>query len=393
MSPVSITIRNSIRRIATFVAFWTITVYHANSQIATGPSIGVPILPDEVRANLHSNQFGTSETYNEFEFYLLDYRSSTIDLRSLKFQAGYNIPSSVDIIPPNLEDFDHTVVLIGLTGTPMNPKMIIWLAGNYRKNTITFFVDQDQDRNFNNDLKPIRMSRGKPPVEIMITPKKGSPSTLWLTAPAERVQSNAKHPAVYHRFVLGAHIGAGSGDLIYKAEDDIRPGNTYEVNTTEKSFGLSFLRYTSYFIYGVRATFQNHYNYASYNSGAPSNQGVNRDIHPRNKVQFGFEGAGRVILGRRVEFHPVFRTGLTQYIKPTYKPNRYRDESYRLGLSPYFEYGARLEFVIGRNQLFNVTWSTNRQEWKPKGFPGTSGDRALSRLRITQFSLGYRRAF
>ena len=114
----------------------------------------IPIVPDQFRVNLEAK-----EIQKTMKFYQVNYRTSTVDLREIKKLVDEDIPDSVVIVPPNLKYFDHVVVLVGFVEGDAS-SMVIWLAGNYNYRNITFFVDQEQDRDFTNDVDPIRMKAG-----------------------------------------------------------------------------------------------------------------------------------------------------------------------------------------------------------------------------------------
>jgi hypothetical protein len=348
----------------------------------SGPLGGVGILPEEFRANL------TETSQDNIEFFHLKYRTSTLDLRVLKKYTKYDVPESIVLTPPDLTRYDHTMVLIGIYGDPNDPKIVIWLAGNYNYNDITFFIDYDQDRNFTNDEGPLKIRRGAEPVEILLTPE-GEQQRLSLAIPKVKVVAKKDKERIQNRIVAGFQAGAGSGDLTYSYTSS-GSSNEYYVNISEKSFGASVSYYGKRFIAGINGSFQNHYHYASYNliDGLQTTN-TNQDLHAPNKIQISLYGAYRLKLTEFVEIQPVFKYGIAQYLNPEYKKFKHTDEAYALGSSQFYEVGMRLEFTAGKKNVFFLEFANNRQKWEPDGLPGTEEVSFESKVKISKFNVGF----
>ncbi|MEP1094074.1 MAG: hypothetical protein ABJG78_03140 [Cyclobacteriaceae bacterium] len=350
-----------------------------------GPTIGRAIMSEEFRVNAPSE--GNRET---IEFFHVKYKTPTLDLRAINTYTKYTVPESVTVTPPDLSAFDHTTALIGLYGNPNEPKMLIWLAGNYNYNDVTFFVDYDQDRNFTDDRKTLRIRRGKEPVQVILTPKEGDQS-FWLGLPEVTVAVKKPKERIEKNLVATFQAGVGSGDLTYSYNGSTsNTSDGYYVNISEKSLGTALSYYMRNFIVGTSLSYQNHYYYASYHieDGIP-NTAVNQDYHGPNKLHLGLYGLYRFRITEFIELQPLFKYGITHYLKPEYKPFKNRDEAYPLGASQFFEIGMRFEFTAGTKNVFFLEYARNRQDWEPRGLPGSEQDSFESRVKISKFSVGF----
>lgn len=386
------TFSNQLRKLTYLVSFFLsfnlIAQDPSSSSSGFGGGLqnGAAFLDEEFRVNAPGEQ-----NFQNIDFYTLRYRTSTLDLRTINQFTKYTVPESIVITPPDLSSFDHTVVLIGLYGNPDDPNIIIWLAGNYDYNRITFHLDFDQDRNFTDDSRVVRMGRGEEPKEVTITTKNG-PQTLFLSAPKNRVKSTVNNKKkVINRPVFGFQAGIGSGDLTYGYINNTTGEDVdYYVNVSEKSFGVNGSYYFARAIVGASALFQNHYHYASYTLlDGQQTSNVNTDLHSPNKVQFGLYAAYRQRIGQFAEIQPLVRYGVAQYTNPEYKIDRYSDVAYDLEASKFLEYGFRIEFTAGIENLFFIEILRNKQDWQPLDMPGTDTPTFESRVKITKFNVGF----
>lgn len=380
--------RRSLLAIPLLTFVWLSFAQQFQSSGFNGSTAGAAVMSEEFRVNAPSEK--NQETV---EFFHVKYKTSTLDLRLINQYTKYTIPESVVVIPPDLSRFDHTTVLIGLYGDPDNPKMVIWLAGDYNYNTATFFLDYDQDRDFTNDKGSMRLKAGEDPVSITLTPEWGD-QNFWLSVPEAKVVTHKEKKRIYNKIAIGVHTGAGSGNLQYS---DINPStySDYYVNISEKHVGLNISYYSRYFIAGINASFQNDHFYASYDpdpnsatSRSPTSINPNRDLHKPNKVQLGLKSAIRIPLSATIEFQPTANFGIVNYMKPEYKKNKATDEVFILNPSNFIEIGARVEFTVGIENAFFVEFSKNFQDWKPEVM--SDSDTFKSRMRITKFAVGYK---
>ena len=117
------------------------------------------------------------------------------------------------INPPDVTSFNHTVALIGLYGETNNPKMVIWLVGNYDYKKATYFIDYDQDRDFTNDLKPVVIDsrRGSQNVNLKIDEKVES----FTVDHKKQDESLIKPTSVIDTWSLSLFGGVGVGSIEY----------------------------------------------------------------------------------------------------------------------------------------------------------------------------------
>ncbi|MEP5610882.1 MAG: hypothetical protein ABJP45_01470 [Cyclobacteriaceae bacterium] len=349
-----------------------------------GPAAGGALMSEEFRVNAPS-----AKSQETIEFFHLKYKTTTLDLRTINTYTKYTVPESVIVTPPDLSAFDHTTVLIGLYGDPKAPKMVIWLAGNYNYNDVTFFIDYDQDRDFTNDKKSLRVRRGAEPVEIILTPKEGE-QLFWLGLPKVTVTVKKPKERIERNLAITFQAGVGSGDLTYSyGGSSTNTLDGYYVNVSEKSLSTALSYYMKHFIVGTSLSFQNHNHYASYHieDGIP-NTAINQDYHGPNKLHLGLFGLYRFRVADFIELQPLIKYGITKYMNPEYKPFKNGDEAYPLGASQFLEIGMRFEFTAGVKNVFFLEYAKNRQDWEPQGLPGSEQDSFESRVKISKFSVG-----
>ncbi len=325
-----------------------------------------------------SQKASASVRSNEIKFYRQRYMTPTIDLRMIKEETGYDIPESISIVPPRLSSFESVMVMVGLQKDSLNTKMKIWLVSNYDLPGTKLYMDYDQNRDFTDDVGPLSVRTLSLP---RATPINRYSARQEVTNETQ-IESKTQKPKerIENVLTLEFNAGAGSGSLAYSDG-----GIGYNVNISEKMIGAELIYHSRVFFYGISTSLQNHYFYASYGGFGG---GVNLDIHPNNKFQFGLVTGVRAKLSNFIDFVPLIRTGYTQYLKSEYISNRYSDESYKLELSSFLEYGFRMEFTVGANKALAVEFANNRQQWEPEGLPNSS--RFKSKMRINKYRIGYK---
>lgn len=341
-----------------------------------------PIMPDQFRVNLPGKKLE-----NEVAFYQLTYKGANIDLRGLRALTAHKLPATVNITPPNLSRFDHTVVLIGITGKVDDPELYIWLAGNYNYRNVTLFLDYNQDRDFTNDNRPVKMKAGGGAREITMRVD-GEPRTLNLKVPKVEVKRIEKYKVkIANRFGVSFSGGVGSGRISYEYKDlDTGYPTWYFVKITEKNLSGAFTYDLRNATFGVSASFQSHYYFTSHlnvRKGDPftitiQNRQVikdniernkNTDIHSPNRFQYGFFAAYKIPISRSIDLQPIARWGRTSYTKPEYNRLRNsRGQLYRLDNGSFYELGIRSEFTIGIERAVYIEVARNKNEWRPIGF-------------------------
>ncbi|MEP5613832.1 MAG: hypothetical protein ABJP45_16380 [Cyclobacteriaceae bacterium] len=365
----------------------------------------VPIVPDQFRVNLEAQEIQKS-----MKFYQVNFRTPTIDLRQLKQLVNADIPDSIVVVPPNISNFDHVVVLIGLVEEDAST-MVVWLAGNYNYRNITFFIDKDQDRDFTNDVGPIRMKAGNPEREITLR-QDGVDRKMWLSVPEIEVKRIEKYKVrIANRFAIAFNMGVGTGEINYRYDDlTIGYPTNYFVKITEKNLTTTLTYDFKNFNLGVTASFQNHFYFTSHldvKRGEPYyrvitgirpiledniDHHVNLDLHSNNRIQYSLFGTYKVKVGRAVDVQAFVRVGRTSYFIPEY--NRFvraEDQTFPLRTSPFYEIGLRSEFTVGISKAFFVEIARNENKWVPEGFlDDTPHDNFESESIIIKLNVGYR---
>ncbi len=349
--------------------------YNANNA-------GAPILSDQFRLTLNHEDAG-------IEFYQQNYEDSVIDVRRIKAYKKLNIPDFIEIIPPDLTAFDHVSVLVGVT-PGLNSSVVVWLAGNYNYEDVTFFLDYDQDRNFINDEKPLKARAGARPKNITIT-QEGRERLLAVSVPKIKVDKTDRNRTVIeNKVAVGFFMGVGSGNTKYSYS-----GVSSTVDLTEKNVGVDISYTTARAIFGISGTYQNHFYYTSYlyvvNDLGRRAEHINRDLHPKNRFQWAVYGGPKISLGKYTHLMPMARFGVASFIDRDYIVNIPGTESqaYPMGTNTFFELGVRTEFTVGYGNAMFVEIMRNSQNWNPEGL-ALGQDDFISESIIVKFLVGYR---
>lgn len=344
---------------------------------------GTPILPEELRVRLPGEK--SSE---DIDFFQLGYYGSTINLKPLIPLTDYVIPESVRITPPDLSDFEHVMVLVGIYGSLKNPEIIIWLTGDYLTNNITFFLDYDQDRNFNNDGSPVKMSRGDKPVQVLMNSRSGEHS-MTLSVPRKRVGKGKERSKIMNQLTVSVQAGTGTGGLIYKTGGIGSPIQSYDVDLSEKYLGTSLTFDTKYVFAGLSFAYQNHFYYTSYLISPGRRTVVNNDKHPSNRIQYGLMVGLRIPVSTYIEIQPLVRLGMTSYTDPNYVKSIYDDDQvFHIPSIKFLEFGVRTQFTTGLDDGFFLEFARNSHQWMPE-FPEVDDDNYTSLLKMWKIGVGY----
>ncbi|MEP1093951.1 MAG: hypothetical protein ABJG78_02510 [Cyclobacteriaceae bacterium] len=379
------------------ICLFAVLAYSGASQI--------PIVPDQFRVNLEEQ-----EIRKMMKFYQLNFRTPTIDLRPLKPLVDVDIPDSIVVVPPSLSNFDHVVVLIGLVEGDAS-SMVVWLAGNYNYRNITFFLDKDQDRDFTNDVDPIKIKAGSAEREVILT-QDGVDRKMWLSVPEIEVKRIEKYKVrIANRFAIAFNMGVGTGETNYRYDDlTIGHPTNYFVKITEKNLTTSITYDFKNFNLGVTASFQNHFYFTSHldvKKGEPFfriiagvrpiyedniDHHVNLDLHSNNRIQYSLFGTYKVKVGRAIDVQAFARVGRTSYFIPEYnRLVREEDQTFPLRSSPFYEIGLRSEFTVGISKAFFIEIARNENKWVPEGFlDDTPHENFESESIIVKLNVGYR---
>lgn len=372
----------------------------------------VPIMPDQFRINIPNQKTGSETPISWFE---LEYKSPSIDLRGLQELTSYQIPDSVLITPPDISTFLHMVTLVGITGDFKDPTLIVWLAGNYRANRFTLFTDQDQDRDFNNDRKPIRIRRGGEVVHIRITTNQGD-QFLDLLPPPRNQETRITRP-IGNGLSLSFSGGLGVGSISYDYQDlSFNQPTKYSVRLVEKGLKVTAAYEWNNIQFGASAAFQNHFFYTStleIKKGDPIRLEVpdpnlpgrttfitienvekltNKDTHSPNRLQTSLYGSYLFRFGSNFVLQPIVSAGIVTHFDPQY--TRIADEegeTYDLKRYSFYEAGIRMEFTTGLSKAMYLEFMYATEQWQPENFlSGIPHESLESGFSVLRFNIGYR---
>ncbi len=372
----------------------------------------VPVMPDDFRVNLPNQNQGSEATISWFE---LDYKYPMLNLKGLKELTDHQLPDSLVIVPPELNLYSKMTVLVGVTGDIDQPTIIIWLAGNYHTNRITLFTDQDQDRDFSNDRKPLKIRRGGELAKIRVITHQGD-LMLDLLPPPRLTEVYQLRP-VQDGLSLSFIAGIGVGELDYRFIDlTYDQPTTYDVRFVEKGLKAGLTYQWRKFQLGGSVAFQNHFFYTStlaIKKGDPIRLEVpdpnfpgrttfvtvenvekltNKDVHSKNRIQTTLHGSYSFEFGNNFALQPVMGVGLISYLEPEYtRLDNEENEVYAMKPFVFYEFGLRTEFTVGLQKAIYLEFLRATELWRPENFISTIPHTGLdSNLSIWRFNLGYR---
>lgn len=363
---------------------------------------------------------------DELDFYILPYKSDQLDLVPLKNEIPeLDVPDVISIQAPYLGNFEEVVVVYGLikSGKIDENSLIIILAADYQKDIATFFIDENQDRNFNNDVAPLAIQGGGS-VKVTLKPyKQNVEQSFMLSMPGQEEEKAAsekiKKPKakIKNQLTLGGHVSFSTGSLKYEYDNtEIGFPTTYQVNMSEKNIGVGITYSFPNWQVGVEATYQNLFYGTSYlvmQLGPPifevkplgdtvyvdhALSERNKDLHTDHRFQSAFLLGGRIHFSETVELQPALKGGLIAYMggkninKSTYDSNRYQEGfDFELPASPFAEIDLRLEVTIGEYRAFFTALTVNKTWWQPEGMFEALPQENLNINYLTyRLSLGYR---
>lgn len=334
------------------------------------------------------------------EFLAYPYQSSKIDLRDIKKRyPQLVIEDFIQIVPPILNGFNDETIVMGIIDKHLGSEagLIIWIAGNYESNKVTFFIDENGDRNFLNDKKPMVVKGGRSPKSVEVFPygKNNASRQLFVAVPKKAVtkkkrikrleKSKAK---MLNNFSIGLLTQLGTAKLHHeyiKTKDNFPAW--YDVNISEKQIGLTANYSLQSFRFGAIGTYQNIFQYTSYfkdRFAEPEiiNQGgsrifreniaedPNRDIHSQHRFRLGLNAAYRLHLSRYSEFQPTIEAGAIYHGNGKYIANKHVEPqlAYDQVFSPFISYGGRFEFATGHHRTLAIGVMFGKVIWEPDGY-------------------------
>ncbi|MBX2870781.1 MAG: hypothetical protein KTR30_01740 [Saprospiraceae bacterium] len=373
---------------------------------------------------LYEDKIGKQTMESTVDFYTYRYTSNKIDLRTFKkIHPNLDAPDFLEIQAPDLSENKGSMVLLGLldNGKDGMNSIVIWVAANYFNKEVTFFVDPNMDRNYYNDGPAIILKPGQRKQKIKVMPNgdEALARELFLQVPRDRAKllgygdTRLKKRKINNQLAIGIHAGFGSGSLEYDYDNlDTGFPTWYNVNVTEKNVGLNLTYNFSKFILGINATYQNTFFYTSYlnvrvdnpelridpNSGREiliDNVDIdrNKDIHAKNRLQWGLMAGYRFHLGN-MEVQPLVIAGMTTYLPGRYTPDfSFEEQVFNYGSNPFLEGGIRAEFATGNGGAFFLGVHANHTWWEPEGYFESLNQKNLNiRFMVWKGVLGYRMA-
>ena len=371
---------------------------------------------------LYEDKIGKQTMENSVDFYTYRYTSNNIDLRTFKkIHPQLHVPDFLEIEAPDLSDNEGAMVLLGLLddGKDQLNSIVIWVAANYFSKEVTFFVDQNMDRNYYNDGPAIVLKPGQRKQRIKIIPdgEDALVRELYLQVPRDRAKllgygdGRSRKRKIANQLAVGIHAGFGSGRLEYEYDNlDTGFPTWYNVNVTEKNVGLNLTYNFPKFLFGINATFQNIFYYTSYLNIRVDNPEFrvdpfsgreilidnvdikrNKDIHAKNRLQWGLMLGYRFHIGN-MEIQPVVVGGVTTYMPNTYTPDfSFEENVFGYSSNPFLEGGLRGEFPTGNGGAFFLGVQGNYTWWEPEGYFESLNQENLNiRFVIWKGVLGYR---
>ena len=355
------------------------------------------------------------------EFFYYPYVSDSIDLRHIKrVVPTLKVPDFIKIDPPHFGAFQDTVVLISAIDKQENENdLIIWLAGDYSTNEVTFYIDRTLDRRFTNDGLPVIINAGDGRQKIVFKPLgKKDRRDIYLAVPPKQDiygKYNIKKwkEKIENRISLDLMAGFGVGSINFYY-DNLETGyySNYDVNMSSKNLGVMIGYDLPKFRFAAGLQYQNLFYYTSYSRRrfgedeiVYTSQGQqiiervqvdrNQEVQPDNMLQFSLLAAYKIKLSQYAEIQPTFAAGITKYSDNKYLPNRVvTDEVFILDNNRFYDIGLRTEFTIGRFKAFYLGLTYNVVDWDPEGFvESLPQENFTSSFAVWRGIVGYRIGF
>lgn len=359
----------------------------------------------------------------DVNLFAFPYEGSNIDVRDMKKKyPNLKVQDSITILPPNLSDFDEVSTLMSVVADTQSDSLalIIWLAGDYNTNDVTFFIDKNSSRSFKNAQK-IQLKGGGKGKKVNVYPfgKIGrSPVEMFVKVPKNRgdeldelIKTRKYKNRITTEFGLGAFIGFGAGNMQheYLSTETNFPG-WYEVVLSEKIVGLSVAKYFRKFKIEARGTYQNIFQYTSYfrlrygerevffseNGTRVINENVrvdtNRDRHTRHRLKLGLSAAPRFKLSKLMELQPYIGGGYILFFGDPYLANKFEGflDPFQQPNTPFLDFGLNLETSVGYKQTLSIGFFYNIIDWQPVGyFEAIEGTNLNRSYRGYNFTVGY----
>jgi len=377
------------------------------------------IVPVQIDQNVLNGDNSSNVT-----FYEMEYISDSINLKSIKsIYKDLSVPDYIKINAPDLSKFNDRMILLAVINNKQSADdLVIWLAGNYQTNSVTFFIDRTLDRNFNNDGKPIVIKPRHGNVKVEFKPRgEKRRSSLYLSVPKksddsfgmQQIKLAKRKERIVNQFSLEAMAGTGVGRLDYSYDNTVTgfPG-WYDVKFSIKNIGIMLNYDTHRFKFGLGLQYFNYFYFTSYTNlriAAPENVFTstgfrtidnvkvdrNIDNQSTNVLQYSAMLAYKLKLSSTVFLQPNIAVGLNHYLPNKFLPNRTETlNGFEMGLKQFIELGLRIEFVVGKDRAVFLGFAANTYDWDPIGFKESlSQENFESSLLTVRGMFGYRIGF
>lgn len=355
------------------------------------------------------------------DFIYFPYSGPDIRLTELKkHYPQLTAPDRVQIIPPDLSGYGNVYVFIGLldpSSTTMK-EVVIMIVGNYLSRKLTYFVDNNMDRDYNNDQRPFSQYMGDKPELVELRPYGESSQVfdMWLSADRLQGENYIKKRKLVERirnqFSISGQVGVTAGKLTYRyINTEIGFPTWYQVNSTGKSIGLNIDYTHEVFRVGIGAAYQHMYYWTSYlkkRTGLPevytdprtgrtfniSNVTTveNRDKHATDRLELSAKASLLIPIARIFDLQPYVKGGMVIYGQNAYTPNHSLESvAYKEGNDYFYEFGFQVDVASGMEHAAYVGIGYNQLIWQPEGFFETIPHEDLEiEYRQLRFFLGYR---
>lgn len=356
-------------------------------------------------------------TQRDMSFRVYPYVGAEIDVREMKeLHPDLKIEDFVSIVPPHLDQFEEVSTLMTVVEDTHSDdlQLIIWLAGDYNTNHVTFYIDTYSSRNFKNAEK-LNILGGKKPKKVNLYPfgKEGRTATeMFIRVPKTHgneldklVKTRKYKNRIYNKFAIGGFAGFGSGNVHhnYISTETNYPG-WYDVVLSEKLLGMTASKYFGRFKIELKGTYQNIFQYTSYFKlrYAPpettfTSNGVrvlkqnlrvetNQDRHSRHRLKLGLNVAPRIKLSNLMEIQPSVGYGYIFFLNEPYLANKHEGHirSFDQEKTPFYEFGLNAEMTVGNNRALSIGFFYNIIDWQPVGY-----FESIEGVSLTRYYNGY----
>ncbi|MEZ4886882.1 MAG: hypothetical protein R3E32_19290 [Chitinophagales bacterium] len=332
------------------------------------------IINNTVETNKYTYFYQRENNESEVIFYFYEYQRQQIDLQHFKVfhpQLKNKLPNQLELICPTVFDaFSNKVYAIAYLENCINcgeGAVVILLIGDYLSSKPVYFIDYNMDGNYQNDGIPFSFANNKKTQKIKLESKEGNKYAFWLynTNNHKEIEYNElvkearkdrdlvneeqltldktpqkKSIVAKDGLYLGFEIFTGSGNLEYQYINlSTNYPTNYEVSFNSGGASIN-IGYTFKKIqFDISASSESTYYWTSYRNTQfkepKYTDGIlesfistvtSGDLHPKNRLSYGFSLAYNVRLGKRVALAPFINYSWFNYPNNNfYVPNKRQD--------------------------------------------------------------------